>query len=122
MKLYVDDLRKCPDGWFLARNNTDAIRLIYWNAPLEEISIDHDICTPFSGELSDGVKRRLQIGAETFQPCVYYIAALASELRPKKITIHTANIVAGLTMVKFLEDAGIEATYLKGNYQIEDIP
>jgi len=119
VKLYVDDLRKCPEGWDLARNNTDAIRTIYWNSPLEEISIDHDICVPFSGELSEGVKRRLMIGGETFQPVVYYIIAMAPELRPKKITMHTANVHAGKLMVDLMRDAGIQAEYKQGSYNID---
>ena len=119
MKLYVDDLRKCPEGWELARNNTDAIRLIYWNSPLDEISIDHDICVPFSGELSEGVRRRLEIGKETFQPVVYYIIAMAPELRPKKINMHTANGPAGKLMVDLMRDAGIAATFIQGDYNID---
>lgn len=119
MKLYVDDLRICPEGWTLARNNTEAIRAIYWNSPLDEISIDHDICTPFSGELSAPVRKRLQIGDETFQPVVYYIAALSPELRPKKITMHTANVDAGRRMIHFLKGFGIEATYQEGSYGID---
>lgn len=119
MKLYVDDLRKCPEGWTLARTNTDAIRFLYWNSPLEEISIDHDICVPFAGELSDGVRRRLQIGQETFQPVVYYICIMPYEKRPKKVTIHTANVQAGKQMVALLEDSGIFATYQQGSYTID---
>ncbi len=119
MRLYVDDLRKVPDGWTLARTNTEAIRLIYWNSPLEEISIDHDICTPFSGDISVSVRRRLQIGQETFQPVIYYIMALSPELRPKKITLHTANIVAGKLMIDLMKSVGIEATYVQGSYVID---
>ena len=119
MKLYIDDLRKCPEGWTLARTNTEAIRTIYWNSPLEEISIDHDICTPFSGELSEPVRRRLQIGQETFQPVVYYIIALPPELRPKKVTMHTANVQAGKLMIDLMKGAGMEATYQEGSYLID---
>ena len=118
MKLYVDDLRKCPEGWTLARNNTEAIRLLA-TGYVEEISIDHDICVPFSGELSSGVRRRLEIGKETFQPVVYYIIAMVPELRPKKITMHTANAPACKLMVDLMHDAGIEATYVPSSYAID---
>ena len=119
MKLYVDDLRRLPDdSWTLARNNTEAIRLLA-TGHVEEISIDHDICVPFSGELSEGVKRRLQIGGETFQPVVYYIIAMAPTLRPKKITMHTANVHAGKLMIDLMKDAGIHAEYKEGSYNID---
>lgn len=117
MKLYVDDLRKCPEGWTLARNNTEAIRCLA-TSWVEEISVDHDICTPFSGELSEGVKRRLEIGKETFEPVVYYIVAMQPDIRPKVITIHSANIPASLQMLALLKDAGIEATYKESSFNI----
>jgi len=120
MKLYVDDLRRCPDGWQLARHNTEAIRCLA-TGYVEEVSIDHDICVPFSGELSPSVTRRLEIGKETFEPVVYYIVAMDVDSRPKKVTIHSANIPASLQMLALLKEAGIEATYKEGSYTIEDI-
>jgi hypothetical protein len=108
MKVYVDDLRRCPDGWTLARTNTEAIRLLA-SGYVAEISIDHDICVPNMGNISEPVRRRLQIGQETFMPIVFYIIAMKPEDRPKKIIIHTANKVAGERMVAMLQDAGIDA-------------
>jgi len=110
MKLFVDDLRKCPEGWTLARNNTDAIRLLA-TGYVEEISIDHDICVPFHGEISEPVRRRLQIGGETFQPVVYYIALMSEATRPKVIHFHTANPAGAMRMQGILQDAGIASTY-----------
>jgi hypothetical protein len=118
MKLYIDDLRRCPEGWALARTNTEAIRLLA-SGHVEECSIDHDICVPFSGELSVPVRRRLKIGEETFQPVIYYIALMKPEDRPKKITIHTANSAAAIRMQGLLKDAGIDSEYQEGNYNID---
>jgi hypothetical protein len=118
MKLYVDDLRKCPEGWTLARTNTEAIRLLA-TGYVEEISIDHDICTPFSGEISEPVRKRLMIGQETFQPVVYYIVAMNPEFRPKIINMHTANVGAGRMMIQLMEQHGIQATYQEGSYIID---
>ena len=118
MKLYVDDLRKCPEGWELARTNTEAIRLLA-TGYVEEISIDHDICVPNVEFIPEGVRRRLQIGQETFQPVVYYIIAMQPELRPKKVNLHTANTGAGLKLVEMLKRNGIEATYQEGSYLID---
>jgi len=118
MKLYVDDLRKCPDGWALARTNTEAIRLLS-SGYVEEISIDHDICVPNVEFIDASVRKRLSIGEETYEPVVYYIIAMAPSLRPKVITIHSANIPASLQMLALMKDAGIEATYKEGSYFIE---
>ena len=118
MKLYVDDLRICPEGWTLARTNTEAIRLLA-TGYVEEISIDHDICAPFSGDISEPVRRRLQIGQETFQPVVYYLIAMNPEFRPKIINMHTANVGAGQMLVKLMEQHGIKATYQEGSYEID---
>ena len=121
MKLYVDDLRKCPEGWELARTNTEAIRLLA-TGYVEEISIDHDICVPNIEFVSDVVKKRLQIGQETFQPVVYYIIAMQPEHRPKKVTMHTANTDAGVKLVLMMQRQGIDAVYQQGSYVVPDLP
>jgi hypothetical protein len=118
MKLYVDDLRKCPEGWQLARTNTEAIRLLA-TGYVEEISIDHDICVPNIEFIDEGVKKRLQIGQETFQPVVYYLIAMNPEFRPKIVNMHTANTGAGQMLVQMMKRNGIEATYQEGSYIID---
>src|SRR5690242_497798 len=118
MRLYVDDLRKCPEGWELARTNTEAIRILSTGF-VEEISIDHDICVPNVEFVSEGVKKRLQIGQETFQPVVYYLIAMNPNLRPAKVNMHTANTDAGVKMVQMLKKNGIEATYAPSSYLID---
>lgn len=118
MKLYVDDLRKCPEGWTLARTNTEAIRLLA-TGYVEEISIDHDICVPNVEFIAEGVRKRLQIGQETFQPVVYYIIAMNPEFRPKIINMHTANVGAGRMLIQLMEQHGIHATYQEGSYLID---
>lgn len=108
MRLFVDDLRLVPDNtWTLARTNTEAIRLLA-TGHVSDISIDHDICVPNVEFLDQSVRKRLNIGEETFQPVVYYIALMKPEDRPKKIRIHTANPAGGLRMQGILNDAGIE--------------
>jgi hypothetical protein len=108
MRLFVDDLRKVPDGWELARTNTEAIRLLA-TGHVSEISIDHDICVPNVQNIGEPVRRRLAIGSETFQPIVYYIALMKPEDRPKKITLHSANPAGRLRMGSLLADYGIES-------------
>lgn len=42
MKLYLDDVRKCPDGFFLCRTAEDAIQIIDYGEVVY-ISFDHDL-------------------------------------------------------------------------------
>jgi hypothetical protein len=44
LKLYVDDVRKCPDGWDLARSYDEAIEKLSTNN-YDEVSLDHDIAS-----------------------------------------------------------------------------
>ena len=113
MKLFVDDLRKPPEGWEVVRTNTDAIRLLAGGYVDEAISIDHDIIAcpkPCCG---------LRMGQETFQPVAYYIARMPEELRPQKINFHTANPAGALRMQGVLKDVGIDSTYheASGSFQ-----
>jgi hypothetical protein len=108
----VDDLRRAPDDtWTVARTNTEAIRLLAGGYVDEVVSIDHDICVPFSGELSAGVRRRLEIGKETFKPVAFYLSVMPETLRPAIIRFHTANPVGAEQMMGILKAAGIDSTY-----------
>lgn len=108
MKVFVDDLRLAPDNtWTLVRTNTEAIRLLA-TGHVEAISIDHDICVPNVEFIGKAVRKRLKFGEETFQPVVYYIAAMKPEDRPKTIRIHTANPAGGMRMAGILNDVGVE--------------
>ena len=42
MKLYLDDTRKCPVGWTLARNYDEAIKFLA-TGRVTEASLDHDL-------------------------------------------------------------------------------
>jgi hypothetical protein len=101
MKLFVDDIRRCPDGWELARTNTKAIRVLA-TFPVDEISIDHDICCQV--ESLRGMGMMQHTSNETYMPVVFYILAMARELRPKIVHIHTANTYAGNIMMDMLKD------------------
>lgn len=97
MKLYVDDLRKCPDGWKVARTITDAVHHLHYGR-VEEISLDHDIC------FLRGTDIRMH--PETFMPVVLYMTLMPPVLRPMRVRIHTANAAAGWKMAGMLEQAG----------------
>jgi len=102
MKLFVDDIRRCPDGWELARTVTKAIRTLA-TMPVEEISIDHDICCYMEQAQAQGLSGYSHTSNETFMPVVYYILAMPRELRPKIVKIHTANTYCGNIMMDMLK-------------------
>lgn len=88
MKLWVDDIRKEPEGWARARTVTEAIRLIDTAMP-EEISLDHDISYKVS--IGHGDPRPFA-APETFEPVARFIAwRYHQEGWSPKITLHTAN-------------------------------
>lgn len=97
MKLYVDDLRRCPDGWKIARTITEAISHLH-HGRVEFISLDHDIAFLRGGDI--------RMHKETFMPIVFYMAVMPSAMRPKNVRIHTANVDAGWRMEEVLRLAG----------------
>lgn len=97
MRLYVDDLRRCPEGWKLARTITDAVGHLF-NGRVQEISVDHDIC------FMRGTDIRMH--KESFMPVVHVLCLLPPDRRPTRVRIHTANVDAGWKMVELLEKAG----------------
>lgn len=99
MKLYVDDLRRCPDGWKLARTITDAISHLY-QGRVREISLDHDIVFIRGSDI--------RMHKESFMSVAYYMAVMPRDLRPDKVRIHTANVDAGWKMHDLLRNAGYQ--------------
>lgn len=97
MKLFVDDLRTCPEGWHVARTVSEAIRVLA-TMPVEVVSIDHDIA--FQG--------RHGIELETFEGVAWYVAAMCVDDRPKQVVIHTGNPMAASRMAGILEMAGFK--------------
>lgn len=114
MKLFVDDLRKCPDGWELTRTVTQAIRILA-TQQVTHVSLDHDISHRVE---MDEMARPFPCG-ETFEPVARYIAMMAyvAELlgnytgHPRsqlpRVTLHTANAVGAEAMRAILADVGV---------------
>ena len=106
MKLFVDDIRKCPEGWHLARTVTEAIRVLS-TIEAEEVSLDHDIAC----YLVDGHQHT---SGETFEPVARYLATMKKEWEREnpdvdsglgwdmKVTFHTSNYEAGRKMADIL--------------------
>lgn len=108
MKLFVDDLRKPPDGWEVARTNTDAIRILA-TCPVDEVSLDHDIMVPeYGGDSAHAKLVIARMSAETFMPVAYYLALAAKyshwsyDYEQPKIRFHTGNLAMGQKMAEII--------------------
>lgn len=50
MKVFLDDVRDCPEGWTLARNYNEAIQLLR-TREVKVISLDHDLGMEVTGKV-----------------------------------------------------------------------
>lgn len=83
MNLYLDDVRKCPEGWVPVRNALDAIQLLEEQL-VEEMSFDHDLGGALTGyDVLNWIERKVFEG----------------KFNPPKIWIHTANSVGRKNML-----------------------
>lgn len=94
MKLFVDDIRRCYDGWELARTTSKAIRILD-TQNVTEVSLDHDIACYIAGQS--------HTSEETFEGVARFIANMPEERRPEIVIIHTANPLAGDRMTEILK-------------------
>ena len=100
LRLFVDDIRPAPKGWYLARTVTEAIRLLA-NHDWDVVSLDHDIFTEcIVGEetitLLKGITPfNAHKSKEDFTAVAYFLEALTHvpHASTPKIIIHTANPV-----------------------------
>lgn len=81
-KLYVDDLRPCPEGWDVARNFHQAIVMLD-TGEYDEVSLDHDIAS-FYGN-------KEMTGNDVLQYLI--MKKLEGAKVPTKICVHSANPV-----------------------------
>lgn len=82
MKIFLDDLRTAPDGWEVARDYNDMIRLLTANRNnISEISLDYDL---------DNVRNGLNV-------CEWIVT---NNCWPKKIIIHSSH----RTGVKYMKE------------------
>ncbi|TLS37910.1 cyclic-phosphate processing receiver domain-containing protein [Pseudalkalibacillus caeni] len=93
IKIFLDDLRNCPDGYFLTTNVSDCINLLK-KFEVSHLSLDYDL------ESHDfkGIK------------VVEYM--IKNRLQADFITVHSANSVGGKKMYMMLlkaQDEGVLA-------------
>jgi len=86
MKIYLDDMRECPEGFILAKTALEAIELLK-NNQVEEISLDHDL----------GDDKNLGTGYDVVK-WIEEQVAVNNYIPPKIIKVHSANISARTKM------------------------
>jgi len=80
MKLWIDDIREAPTGWFVARDSHGAIEFLsdvkagYVLGVFEEVSFDHDLG-----------------GEDTTRRVMTWM--IENDIWPRRVFIHTANPV-----------------------------
>lgn len=115
IKLWVDDLRKAPEGWHWAKTITEAIRMLSMEL-VAVVAIDHDIMhavprqsflpipqevwDTFTPEQAEKIRKYAGDGievpiacAEDYSAVAHYIAAMTIDERPSEVWVHTANPV-----------------------------
>lgn len=100
IKLFVDDLRKCPEGWHLARTVTEAIRILA-TQDVSSVSLDHDISHV---KEVNGIAHPYAC-PETFEPVAWYLRAIEFK---GPIILHTANPIGAEKMKQILKCACFE--------------
>lgn len=102
INLYVDDLRKCPEDFNVARNYDEAIEILN-TREINILSLDHDLGLDDNGIEKNG----------------YDIVKYMCEngINPRKIYIHTDNVVGRNNMYHTLIGAR-ERGFIKGSVEI----
>lgn len=87
-RLYVDDLRPCPEGWDVARNFHQAIVMLE-TTKYDEVSLDHDIAS-FYGN-------KEMTGNDVLQYLI--MRKLEGHHTPTSVLVHSANPVGRQKML-----------------------
>jgi hypothetical protein len=99
MNLWVDDIRKEPEGWLRAKTVTDAIRMLD-TLSISCVSLDHDISMKVSVGYGDA---RPFASPETFEAVARFIA-WRFEPEMIDVKIHTASPVGAEKMAAILSN------------------
>lgn len=120
MKLYLDDLRACPDTWTLAKNFREAVRLVEANAgQITNMDLDHDLGIVYcrSCAFSDMEEPCLNDNGEITCGCTCHVPEPTGLDFLKWVhenghwpvhppTVHSANPVGARNMRNFINDFG----------------
>ena len=94
MKLWLDDFRTAPDGWYWVKTYLEAIEFMTV-FHVDEVELDHDL-----GDFDENGKERTGYDVLLWM--------VENQIKPEKIGVHTADPVAKIDMEllvrKFLEE------------------
>ena len=105
IKLYVDDIRACPEGWVPAKTVTEAIHILS-TVDVSCVSLDHDIQCSSNGSVAVQ-RRKPHASKETFEAVALHIKALNTinvfhNYPQIEVKIHTGNYEGGRRMADIL--------------------
>jgi hypothetical protein len=114
MKIFVDDVRPCPDGWMLARTIEDA-KAYLMRDDITEVSLDHDM-----GACVSCVEKGEHVGDMVTPETTYYnhcphaedgytlvMWMIENNHIPPIVRIHSMNSVGVRRMVAALESRNV---------------
>ncbi len=90
MKVYLDDERRCPAGWVLAKTAAEAIHLLN-TEHVSEISLDHDLGPPEAGTGYD-VICHIEEQVAAGKPMMWIYIHTANPAAAKKMHLCLMNI------------------------------
>lgn len=106
VKLFIDDFRPAPAGWFYAQTITEAQRVLSF-FEVEVVSLDHDIMHSIPHKNDSPLIEETVACLENFSAVAYFIAMMPAERRPRKVIVHTANAAVVYSILEILKDAGV---------------
>ena len=107
INIYLDDLRICPDNFYIARTYEEAVKLLE-NNKVGILSLDHDLGENSTGELN-----------KTGYDLVKYICENDCDI--ESIYIHTDNAVGRINMYQTLKGA-IRRNFITRDIKIYHYP
>jgi len=103
LKLWHDDVRPAPEGWFWAKTNSAAQEVLS-HCVVDECSLDHDLGAIPTGDMDPREVMYLQGSAEeTGLHLVEWM--IANEKVPPIVRIHSWNTAGAKRMADALADA-----------------
>jgi hypothetical protein len=107
IKLFIDDIRKCPDGWVPVKTVQEAITFLhFYRDRIKAISFDHDISIP----VVVGGEWKNTPSPETFTAVAYYVVALAEATDNFEwgCVVHSSNPEGRAKIKTILMSGGID--------------
>ena len=118
MKLFLDDMRGAPPGWFIVKNEKEFKNFIQWanikGKTIEAVSFDHDLDFEHYGIPAEQWRDSPEI--DGLPPTGYDVAkwyaewlGLHPEIKRPVLTVHSANTNGANNIINLFKSYGFEA-------------